>query len=144
MVAAYPKNEGLFSGVSFLMIEGNMNKTAISILFVTILVWTISFAQDQNEMEKINFLIDSVENAKGVTFIRNRTEYDAKAAADHLRLKLRESRYRVKTAEDFIKYCASKSSMSGEPYRIKFSDGTITDSESYFRKQLLRFEKVKK
>ena len=121
-----------------------MNKNAISIIFVIILVSTIGFAQDQNEMEKINFLIASVENANGMTFIRNGAEYDAKAAADHLRLKLRKASNRVRTAEDFIKYCASKSSMSGEPYRIKFSDGTMTDSESYLRKQLLRFEKGKK
>jgi len=39
---------------------------------------------------------------------------------------------RVKTAEDFIRCCASVSSISGSKYRIRFADGRTVDSEVYF------------
>jgi hypothetical protein len=42
----------------------------------------------------------------------------------------------VKTAEDFIRLCGSKSSVSGKAYRIRFSDGTAMDTETFFRKRL--------
>jgi hypothetical protein len=46
---------------------------------------------------------------------------------------------KVKTAEDFIKYCASKSSITGEPYLMRFADGTTVKSEVYFRDKLKTF-----
>jgi hypothetical protein len=95
-----------------------------------------AYAHDSSEAAKIRHLIGSVEALQGVTFIRNGGEYDAKKAADHLRLKLRMAGDRVKTAEDFIRLCASKSSISGEAYRMRFPDGTTMNAEVFFRKRL--------
>ncbi len=50
-------------------------------------------AQDNIEKKKIEFLISSVENLKGAIFIRNGSEHDGKAAAEHLRLKLEKCRW---------------------------------------------------
>ena len=77
-----------------------------------------------------------METLQGVSFIRNGLEYDAAKAADHLRLKLRAAGDRVRTAEDFIRLCGSKSSLSGEPYRIRFPDGTSMDVEAFLRQKL--------
>jgi uncharacterized short protein YbdD (DUF466 family) len=74
-----------------------------------------------------------------VTFLRNGGEYDARKAADHLRLKLKTAGDQVKTAEEFIRLCGSKSSVSGEAYRIRFPDGTTLDAEAFFRKRLEAF-----
>jgi hypothetical protein len=71
-----------------------------------------------------------------VTFLRNGGEYDAKKAADHLRLKLKMAGDRIKTAEDFIRLCGSKSSVSGEAYRMRFPDETTMDVEVFFRERL--------
>ena len=79
---------------------------------------------------------------KGAKFVRNGTEYEAPAAASHLRLKLKAAGRKVKTAEDFIQYCASRSSISGEPYLIRFTDGTTVKSEAFFRNQLKAFPKT--
>jgi hypothetical protein len=38
---------------------------------------------------------------------------------------------KVKTAKDFIEICASKSSMTGDSYLIRFGDGTIVKSELF-------------
>lgn len=97
------------------------------------------YAQDSSESAKINYLITSVEALEGATFIRNGSEYDAQSASKHLRLKLKVAGGKVKTAEDFINLCASKSSMTGEPYLIKFADGTTVQSERFFRDRLKAF-----
>ena len=88
------------------------------------------------EAQRIEALIRAVEALRDAKFIRNGAPYDAKAAADHLRLKLREAASRVKTAEDFIRFCASRSSVSGQPYQIRFADGTLVTSEAFFRAKL--------
>ena len=88
------------------------------------------------EHRKVEYLIASVEALQGAQFIRNGKSYDAKAAADHLRLKLRTAGSRVVTADDFIRYCASVSSLSGMPYEIRFADGRVVTSETYLREKL--------
>lgn len=91
------------------------------------------------ERRKIDYLIASVETLQGAQFIRNGKSYDAKAAADHLRLKLRTAGSRVATAEDFIRVCASVSSISGMPYQIRLADGRIVSSAAYLRQKLTEF-----
>jgi len=76
---------------------------------------------------------------EGVKFIRNGREYNARAASDHLRLKLKFAGSKVKTAEDFIEFCASKSSITGEPYLIRLADGTTVKSEIFFMNKLKAF-----
>jgi hypothetical protein len=88
------------------------------------------------EAQKIEYLIRSVEQLSNAKFIRNGSAYEAKAAADHLRMKLREAGRHCSTAEDFIRVCASKSSMSGKPYQIRFADGTMVTSEAFLREKL--------
>jgi len=88
------------------------------------------------EEQKIEYLIDSVAQLKDAKFIRNGSVHDARDAADHLRLKLRNAGSRVKTAEDFIRLCGTGSSVSGQPYRIRFADGTVLASAVFLRAKL--------
>jgi hypothetical protein len=93
------------------------------------------------EAQKIEYLIASIEKLPKAQFIRNGTAYDAKRAADHLRLKLQQAGSRVATAEDFIRLCASVSSVSGLPYEIRFADGRTITSEAFLRQRLLEYER---
>jgi len=95
--------------------------------------------QQEIEQHKIQYLISTIADLKDAKFIRNGSEYDAQRAADHLRLKLHYAGDRVKTAEDFIVYCATGSSMSSEKYRIKFSDGLIVDAAVFLRDKLVAY-----
>jgi hypothetical protein len=97
------------------------------------------YAQDFSESAKIQYLISSVETLEGAKFIRNGSEYNARDASDHLRLKLKVAGKKVKTAEDFIKFCASKSSITSEPYLMRFADGTNVKSEVFFTNKLKTF-----
>lgn len=89
-----------------------------------------------SEAQKIESLITSIETLKGAVFIRNGSEYSAEQAAHHLRMKWDKAGSRVKTAEDFIEKCASKSSLSGEKYQVRFANGKTEYSEDYFRAEL--------
>jgi hypothetical protein len=111
---------------------------AIAMLFALLVLPT--FAQQDVEQKKITYLIDSVAALQSAIFIRNGTEYDAKRAADHMRLKLRFSGSRVKTAEDFITYCGTSSSMSGVKYTIRFRDGRVVDSATFLLGKLAEYE----
>jgi hypothetical protein len=101
-------------------------------------------AQDNIEKKKIEFLLSSVENMKGAKFIRNGTEHDGKEAAEHLRIKLQKAGGKVQTADDFIRLCASKSIISGQPYMIRSSDGKTINSEQYFREKLKEYDSTAK
>ncbi len=108
----------------------------LSLILLLSLAVETACAQPPREAARIASLIQAVETLEGAKFLRNGQEYDARAAADHLRLKLRAAGDRVKTADDFIRLCGTQSSLTGQKYRIRFSDGTTGDAEVFFRKKL--------
>lgn len=116
-------------------------KTVLAMLLALLVIAAVSVhARDVSETTKIQYLIASVDSLEGAKFIRNGREYDAKAASSHLSLKLKTAGDKVKTAEDFINLCASRSSMSGDPYFIRFADGATVKSETFFRDKLKAFQ----
>jgi len=92
------------------------------------------------EDARIEYLLAVVASLQDAQFIRNGKAYDSKAAVDHLRTKLRAAGSRVQTAEDFIRACASQSSISGKPYEIRFADGTVLPAADFLRQKLLEFD----
>jgi hypothetical protein len=95
--------------------------------------------QQEQEQHRIDYLIASVAALKDASFIRNGQAYDALHAASHMRLKLRFAGSRVKTAEDFIRYCGTASSTSGTRYTIRFADGHSVDSASFLQQKLAQY-----
>lgn len=85
---------------------------------------------------EIDALITSVAQLKGATFIRNGSEHSAADAASHLQLKRRNAGKRIQSAEDFIRYCATGSSLSGKPYQIRLANGQTIASADFFRARL--------
>lgn len=108
----------------------------VALLFLPTLLW----ARDAREQARIDFLIHGVESSTSIKFVRNGTEYDGPAAAAHLRMKLNYAGERVKTAEQFVKYCASESSLSHRKYQVRASDGKLTDAAAYFTAELRQFD----
>lgn len=94
------------------------------------------------EFEKINKLLNLIEASK-IVFIRNGNEYSGKEAKEHLEMKLRYAGNRIKTAEQFIVYLASKSSFSGKAYYVKFENGKKIKSEIWLRNHLKKIENKK-
>ncbi|MGI9088000.1 MAG: DUF5329 family protein [Chthoniobacterales bacterium] len=116
---------------------------AFIILSLLLSLPTILFARDAREQARIDFLLHGVENAAGIKFIRNGSEFDGPAAAKHLRMKLNYVGERLKTAEDFVKYCASESSLTHQKYKVRLPDGRVQDAAGYFTDQLRKFDEKK-
>jgi len=57
--------------------------------------------------------------ASPCSFIRNGTSYPAAEARDHLAGKFGYAKGRIGTAEEFIRYVGTESSLSHEPYKVK-------------------------
>lgn len=67
--------------------------------------------------EEISHLLSFIETSE-CTFIRNGKQYPSRNARKHIQQKYEYLRNKIKTAEDFIFYAATGSSVSGEPYMI--------------------------
>jgi Family of unknown function (DUF5329) len=100
-------------------------------------------ANGLSESEKIQRLIAAVETSN-VVFIRNGGEYNSKAAADHMRLKLSRAGSRISTARDFIRYIGTRSSTSGQPYYIRTADGRRVESATWLNRKLAEIEAQEK
>lgn len=94
--------------------------------------------QTYTEQQKINHLICFIGNMQDAIFIRNGDEHTAKAAAEHLQLKLKKAGKRIQTVEDFIKHIASRSSLTHEPYTIRLKSGRVYDCEFILKAELTR------
>ena len=97
-------------------------------------------ARDAGEDARIDALLAKVASLQGATFFRNGSGHEPKEAAKHLRMKLKRAGERVKTAEDFIQACATKSSLTARPYKIRFADGTEKECGPYLRAELARID----
>ena len=104
--------------------------------FLCTAIWALS------EDQKINLLYQEIRNTRAV-FIRNGVEYDAETAVSHLKRKRDYAGDRIKTARHFIEYLATKSSVTGIPYKIRFPDGREVESATFLLQTLERIESQK-
>lgn len=97
-----------------------------------------SAAPTAKAQREVDGLIAALGNS-GCEFERNGTWHDAKTARAHLQKKYDYLRKRgmADTAELFIERGASKSSMSGKPYRVR-CPGKAVDTAAHWFEQRLR------
>ena len=77
--------------------------------------------------------VGSLTDAK---FIRNGKAYDAASAAKFIRRKWEAHEKDIHSAAEFIAKAASVSSTSGQPYLIRFPDGTEVKCADYLSARL--------
>ncbi|MBV8876854.1 MAG: DUF5329 domain-containing protein [Gammaproteobacteria bacterium] len=129
--------------MAVLSLHGTLAAQMLRACIVALLaIATVGRAADvaPTEQARIEYLLQVVGSMHDAQFIRNGKAYDSSAAVSHLRSKLRAAGARVRTAEDFIRYCASKSSLSGQPYEVRFADGQVTLAADFLRQRLLEFD----
>ncbi|TPE45157.1 DUF5329 family protein [Pontibacter mangrovi] len=93
-----------------------------------------------SEEQKVERLIQLVAKMDGATFIRNGSDHTCREAAEHLESKWEKHRDEVKTAQGFIKELASHSGLTGEPYQIRFADGTVKTTQEVLLAELQELE----
>ena len=74
-------------------------------------------AQTEELDTTIEYLIGQVSGS-GLTFIRNADHYPAAEAAEHMRRKYAHFKGEIRTPEDFIARCATRSLLTGKPYLV--------------------------
>lgn len=95
------------------------------LMLLIILCLPLAAQADMNGTQhEIQYLMDTIAGSP-CRFIRNGKIYDAEAARAHIQRKYDHVRRRVRTAEDFIDLAASRSSFSGEPYRVQCGAKTL-------------------
>ncbi len=109
----------------------------ILIFLSATLLSSSSYAMSEND--KILHLLKEIE-VSGYTFIRNGNEYPSRKAREHLEFKLKRAG-KIKTAGDFIRKIASRSSFSGKPYYIRMKSGRIIKTEEWLKAKLNELEK---
>jgi Family of unknown function (DUF5329) len=92
------------------------------------------------EQARIDRLIDFVQSRKDVKFVRNGSEYSCEDAAKFMRGKMKSMGEHVTTAQQFIEQIATKSSTTGQPYLIRFSDGKTVPSAQFLGEELKRMD----
>jgi hypothetical protein len=101
-------------------------KVFIAIVALTAagLVYAGTAAPDPEITHLLNAIADSA-----CVFHRNGKNHSPAEARDHLAMKLRRAGSRIDTAEDFIKYLATKSSWTGKPYSIRCADDSTPSAD---------------
>jgi hypothetical protein len=89
--------------------------------------------------EDIQYLLDAIERS-GCEFYRNGSWYAAADARSHLASKYHEVEKRrpVRSVQDFIDWVGTRSSMSGEAYRVRCPGSDTMTSAEWFRRELER------
>ena len=119
-------------------------KVSLGIILLMAVFPSLVLARDARQQARIDFLIHGVETSRGIVSIRNGSEYDGAAAAKHLRMKLDYAGERVKTAEEFVKYCASESTWTQRKYTIRLPGrGRQPKAATYFAGKLREFDAQK-
>jgi hypothetical protein len=106
-----------------------------SITFSMLLISACVFAGTQ---EEIDYLLGFVSNTD-CQYNRNGTDYDGKEARDHIEVKYEYYLDDIKTSEDFIRYSATSSKISGIKYRIKCSGSEAVNANDWLLHELKKY-----
>ena len=89
-----------------------------------------------DEHATITALIQRVEQMTTMSFMRNGTAHTSAEAAQHMQAKYAYFKEKITSAEDFIDLCASRSEMTGKPYRVKVGDAPPREAGEFLREEL--------
>jgi hypothetical protein len=128
----------------------NRRTTPLPLLLVLLLLlpgfsWAVSSDVSPTAKSEINHLLEYLETC-GCDFCRNGIWYsDMKAVRAHAELKYRYfmDKGRIHSADDFIKWAASKSEMSGKPYLVRCGAGPAVPASQWLTDELYRYRKDK-
>jgi hypothetical protein len=71
--------------------------------------------------------------------MRNAHGHTPQEAATHLEKKYRYFRDDIETPEDFIELCATRSLLSGKPYRVIDRQGNTTSTSDWLKAELAAY-----
>jgi len=112
-----------------------LNKIIRFLVVLLVILSTAAYADTQKE---ITHLLDFVANT-ACKFERNGTLYGGIEAQVHIKKKYQYSIDKINSAEDFIKYSATRSTISGKQYTILCADMPVQNSADWLLEELKKF-----
>jgi len=106
------------------------------------LLSTFSLNAIASSQDEISHLLTFVASTDCM-YERNGTMHDGKEAAEHINKKYAYYADDIESAEDFIKYSATKSKMSGKYYKIHCSRNAPIKSKDWLLSELKAFRQSK-
>lgn len=103
-------------------------------LFCLLILLFFNISCSAGTREDIATLLQYIEQSK-CTFTRNGNQYDSLAARQHIEKKYNYYMKRITTAEEFIQYSATKSTLTGKPYKV-FCDEVGMNSSDWLNAEL--------
>lgn len=110
----------------------------IIIAFIVMVAAWPAFAGDAQMQSEIDHLMRFIKSSN-CAFIRNGKAYSADEALEHIQKKYDHFKDRIKSSEDFIDYCASKSILTDQAYKIDCPDQDAVKSKPWLLLELKRF-----
>ncbi len=108
------------------------------IKFLVILLVVVSAGALADTQKEIAHLLDFVANTS-CKYERNGTLYGGIEAQGHIKKKYHYFVNKINSAEDFIKYSATKSAMSGKKYTILCADMPVQNCADWLLEELKNF-----
>ena len=108
-------------------------RQAVAGIFCLLILQFSHISSAAGTTEEIASLLIFIEQSECI-FIRNGKHYDALKAREHIEKKYAYYKERMTTAEDFILYSATKSSITGKPYMVICNDENMLTSEWLYAK----------
>lgn len=106
----------------------NINLSASFILVILVLLMSVSPGIASETDEEIQYLLKTIEES-GCTFIRNWSDYPADEARSHMEMKYDYAKDKITKTEQFIKYIATESSITGKDYKIRCDETDYPSAE---------------
>ncbi|WP_281558014.1 DUF5329 family protein [Thalassomonas sp. RHCl1] len=106
----------------------------LTAVFTTLFFTMASQAQTATE-DEINHLLNVVKTTS-CQYERNGTMHNGSEAVKHISEKYRYYKDDIESTEDFIKYSATKSKISGKHYKIHCSNQAPVKSQDWLLKEL--------
>ncbi len=111
-----------------------MNQKNCLVIFLTLISFNV-FASTQDEIAHLLKFVETTE----CKYERNGTLHNGAEAVKHINKKYQYYADDIKSAEDFIKYSATKSKMSGKYYKIHCANKAIVKSQEWLLTELKKF-----
>jgi hypothetical protein len=111
-------------------------RRTVTVFFALIMILSSHLSCVAGTTEEITYLLQFIEQSE-CTFIRNAKQYNSLNARQHIEQKYNYYKKRITTAEDFIQYSASKSSITGKPYRV-ICNGVGMNSSDWLNTELYK------
>lgn len=109
---------------------------------ITILLSLLSFNVFASTQDEIAHLLKLVETTE-CKYERNGTLHTGAEAVEHINKKYQYYADDIKSTEDFIKYSATKSKMSGKYYKIHCANKAVVKSQEWLLIELKAYRKKK-